>query len=270
MKNKTFPVIIKIAPLWVLLSSIWLWYCDKDSPTASVIHDIQQDSVLVGLYIDDAIWSNCKTSTELMLNQMNIPYRKINPDSICQGKLAHYSMLLMPGGRFDAVGQNLGAEGISMIKTYVNSGGGYFGICGGAYFASAQCIWRGWSGEPRINFQYSALGLFNGTADGPIEDFAPSYRDVSCHVKIVDKTHPIIRELPDTIIYVYDHGPMFITENESRATVLGRSEKGDKMLLVATQYGQGRVFLTSGHPEFDGSKKSWILVESVVQWCSKQ
>jgi glutamine amidotransferase-like uncharacterized protein len=248
--------------------------CKKEAPSEppALFPDlIEFDSVHVGLYLDDAVWQDCKIKTIDMLIEMGVSYKEINRDTIISKDIQHYSVLIMPGGRPDLYSQNLGSEALNIIRSYVASGGGYIGICGGAYLAAETNVWRGWAGEPRVYYQYSdgLIGIFNGTADGPIEDFAPTYRDVHCKIELVDKYHPIASQLPDTIEYVYDHGPMFLDENIRPSTVIGTAVNGGKTLLLCTQYNHGRVFLTSGHPEFDETEITWKMFENTVKWCSK-
>jgi len=63
---------------------------------------------------------------------------------------------------------------------------------------------------------------------------------------------------------------MFITENDPDAVILGISNQGDKAMILATQRENGRVFLTSGHPEVMNSKACTDLIKNAILWCSKQ
>jgi glutamine amidotransferase-like uncharacterized protein len=188
---------------------------------------------------------------------------------IAQGKLDNYSVLIMPGGRPDLYMQNLGYNGINEIRDYVGRGGGYIGICGGAYIAAENNVWRGWAGEPRSYASYPMIGIFDGTADGPVADFAPSYQDFHCKVKIADNNHPVSAGLPDTVEYLYDHGPMFLFQNAANKAVLGTSVRGNKNFIICSEYYNGRVFLTSGHPEVDDSKITWAMMINAFKWCSR-
>lgn len=47
-------------------------------------------------------------------------------------------LLVVPGGRDVYYHEKLGQEGASRIKTFVQSGGAYLGICAGAYFAASE------------------------------------------------------------------------------------------------------------------------------------
>jgi glutamine amidotransferase-like uncharacterized protein len=176
----------------------------------------------------------------------------------------------MPGANMYRYYQNLGSDGMNKIKEYISRGGGYIGICGGAYFAASTCIWRGWSGEQRKYNRMEYLGIFNGTADGPIEDFAPLYYDENCKVTFSDKQHPLAKGLPDTIQYLYAHGPGFILGNNQADLVFGKAVKENHALMLYLQYHNGRIFLTSGHPEATNSYHCRLLLLNAIVWCSKQ
>ncbi|MBN2274571.1 MAG: hypothetical protein JXK95_09585 [Bacteroidales bacterium] len=249
---------------------IGLTNCDDDSENQYDTSLITFDSIKIALYIDDAVWPNCKLYTETKLKEIGLPYTVINKDTILKGNLIFYSVIIIPGGKPDLYEQNLEQEGLNIINNYVSRGGGYIGICGGTYLAAQTNIWRGWAGEPRTFFSYTGmLNIFKGTADGPIEDYAPTYKDYNCGVKIINKEHPVTNDLPDTIYYLYDHGPMLIKEDDPNAIDLGKSLKGDKVLILTTQYKNGRIFLTSGHPEVMSSKACEELIENAIVWCSK-
>jgi glutamine amidotransferase-like uncharacterized protein len=245
--------------------------CDDDPENQYDSSLITFDSISIALYIDDAVWPNCKLYTENKLKETGLLYTIINKDTMLKGSLIYYSVLIIPGGRPDLYEKNIGQEGLNVINNYVSRGGGYIGICGGAYLAAETNIWRGWAGEPRTCSSYSGkLNIFKGTADGPIEDFAPTYQDLNCGTKMINKEHPVTNDLPDTIYYLYDHGPMLVKNEDDPNTIdLGKSLKGDKVLILTTQYKNGRIFLTSGHPELMNTKECEDLIKNAIIWCSK-
>ncbi|MBN2520288.1 MAG: ThuA domain-containing protein [Bacteroidales bacterium] len=253
----------KIIPFLILAFGL-LTNCGKEEEVL-----LHFNSVNIGVYMDDAVWPALKAPTLNILNQLNFPYSLLINDSIINNKLDQYSVLLLPGGSGGNYYENLGPEGFNNIKNYVRKGGGYIGICGSAYMACVTEIFRGWAGEPRRHGEYEGLGLFNGKSDGPLEDFLPGYRDINCKVEIVNDSHPVTRNLADTISYLYDHGPEFIA-NDNKSIAIGKSVKGNHLLISITEYGNGRVFLSSGHPEYTNSEECRILLKNAIEWCSKQ
>lgn len=227
------------------------------------------EKVDVGLYIDSGVWDGTETNITNMLKDINCTYTILTKDSILHCNLNRYKVILMPGGDMWVYRNYLTSDGINKIKNFVSRGGGYFGICGGAYFGTNKITWRGWSGEPRTNISITGLNLGNIDSDGPIADFAPSYKDVKCKVNIVAKDHSITQNVPEMIQVYYDHGPLFLI-NDTNISIIGKTVNGDRTTMVAFQSGQGRVFLTGQHPEADGTHISWILVKNAINWCSNK
>ncbi|MBN2523310.1 MAG: ThuA domain-containing protein [Bacteroidales bacterium] len=255
--------------LTVLMPGIILSYssCERENITDSP--SISIDSVNIGLYMGDAVFSGLRTPTLNIVEQLGYSYTILTNDSIIQGIPDHYSVLILPAGTGGQYWENLGQTGFDNIVEYVNRGGGYIGICGSAYLAAVTDIFRGWSGEPRRYEAHDGLGIFAGTTDGPAEEFAPSYRDDNCKINIIDHTHPVTYELPDTITYVYDHGPEFLPDDKGQTTIIGESVKGGHSFIIATEFNHGRVFLTSGHPEMANNETNRKLLRNAVTWCSK-
>jgi len=204
-----------------------------------------------------------------MLNEMQCNYSVINKDSILNGALSHYNLLIMPGGDMWQYQSYLATSGMANITEYVRQGGGYIGICGGSYFAATQIVWRGWANHPRDSVSIYGLNIVPAIADGPIEDFAPSYIDSKCHIRLIQPEHPCTIGLSDPIAPYYDHGPKFLFNDSINISVLGRTVTGDKKIILSYQYGLGKVFLTGAHPEADNSRTSWFMVKNAIKWCSK-
>jgi glutamine amidotransferase-like uncharacterized protein len=262
--NKVNTIVITL----VVVFTVYLIQCKKDVTSINDSSLLAFDSVRVALYIDNAVWPDCKVYTENRLKELDFAYTIINRSTIIKGGLVKYSTLIMPGGRPDLYEQNLGPDARDRIRNYVSRGGGYIGICGGAYLAAQTNVWRGWAGEPRSYYQYEGfLGLFKGTADGPVEDFAPDYVDFNCGIILTNKGHPVLNGLPYLLYYIYDHGCEF-SSNDPHAIPLGSSLNGNHVMIVVTQYNNGRVFLTGGHPEVPDSFACRELIKNAVTWCS--
>lgn len=266
--------IIKI--LFLLVFILVLGSCKKNdviTPDISSLNYKLDDSISTNIkmcvYLDYGVFAACKTNTVNMLNEMQCNYSVINRDSILNGALSHYNLLIMPGGDMWQYRSYLAVTGMAKIKDYISQGGGYIGICGGSYFAANQIVWRGWAYQPRDSISIYGLNIVPAIADGPIEDFAPSYVDSKCQIRIVQPGHPIMIGLPDPITPYYDHGPKFLFNDSINISILGRTVIGDKKIILSYQYNLGKVFLTGTHPEADNSRISWFMVKNAIIWCSK-
>lgn len=75
---------------------------------------------------------------EFALNELEIPFIEIDEDDIKEGKLNDCSVLIIPGGYTEEYVNYLSKEGFDAIREFVFNGGGYIGICAGAYLAAEQ------------------------------------------------------------------------------------------------------------------------------------
>ena len=266
----SFKLLIFLFVLLLFFSvSISSFNCSKDNPVDSQESYLNISDIHIGLYMDLGIWDVCRESTEQMLIELGCNYTKINKDSILYGNLNRFNMLFIPAGNPGTYVEYLNPEASNKIRNFVRQGGGYIGICGSAYFAVERALWRGWSSEPRKFDQINCLGIFPGTADGPIEDFAPTYKDSNCKILFTDKNHPVTSNLPDTLQCAYDHGPAYLSVGNN-VSVLGRTVNGNNPVVVSCQYYSGKVFLTTNHPEWDSTRTSWGLVKNAILWCSNK
>ncbi len=68
---------------------------------------------------------------------------RLDADYINSESLDTFSILCVPGGDMYRYAQDISLLGKDNIRGFVSNGGGYIGICGGAYFAGEKVFWRG-------------------------------------------------------------------------------------------------------------------------------
>ncbi len=224
----------------------------------------------VGMYVDRGIWEGTDAETGAMLKAIMCPFVPVTREAIVNGDLRRFDIFLMPGGDMWEYHDYLGPKAMKNIRDFVTGGGGYIGVCGGAYLAAEIIVWKGWAGQSRMNMTNEGLNLFSGTAQGPISDFAPSYKDTDTGIRILMSGHPITALLPAVIKPVYDHGPEFIPADQCTVSAIGRTVRGDKLTVIAFTLGSGRVFLTGLHPEKETGRSSWPMVGNAILWCAKR
>ncbi|MFW9943726.1 MAG: BPL-N domain-containing protein, partial [Candidatus Sifarchaeia archaeon] len=92
------------------------------------------EDVRVAIYDGGGILPSSKAALDSMFAWMRANVGHVNETSIREGALADYDLLVIPaGGGFEVFLQN---EGMDAICQFVEDGGSYFGICGGASFAT--------------------------------------------------------------------------------------------------------------------------------------
>ena len=65
----------------------------------------------------------------------------LSEHDIRHGELEKHDVLVVPGGKASIQGSALGGEGRSAIRSFVRGGGGYVGVCAGAYLATVNHEW---------------------------------------------------------------------------------------------------------------------------------
>jgi glutamine amidotransferase-like uncharacterized protein len=185
----------------------------------------------------------------------------IGPEEIAGGVLEHCNVVLFPGGSSTRQGEALGAAGRQRLRAFVQNGGGYVGICAGAYLATTEFPWSlrildartyssDWKrGRGVVQMELTATGrkIFRGNP-------------VRCDVR-------------------YHNGPILVPAGREdvpnyQALAVFRSEVAEcgaptgvmigAPAIVAGRFGEGRVLCYSPHP--DQTKGLEEFVRRGVRW----
>ncbi len=227
-----------------------------------------------------------------MFEWMGAEVEFVDLDDIIQGRLSseNFDILYFGGGSayfWKTEDQNDGFT--QYIRDYVSNGGNYIGVCAGSYFAADYITWEGSA------YEYP-LKLFDGWANGSISDIS-DYPDpwALTTVRIVDSDFPDFNGQQFTVMYYW--GPYFekyadSTQDVDVVAVYDYGGQADeKPAMIKFPYGNGKVFLSGVHPEFeenasieedrdwsyaddfdgDGNPMidpdtEWPLIEEIVEW----
>lgn len=100
-----------------------------------------------------------------------------------EGILETLDVFAMPGGPDRSYCESLNGAGTAALRAFVEEGGRYLGICGGAYFA---CAGLDFSGKvPGVIRERRELALFPGQAVGPLTELAAPFDDTYRSAAIV-------------------------------------------------------------------------------------
>jgi glutamine amidotransferase-like uncharacterized protein len=234
--------------------------------------------------IDVAVYTGGPTSTSsrdalaAMFRWMNATVVILSAASIKAGVLSDYDLLIIPGGYAADYIDDLGYSGITQIRSFVEGGGAFFGICAGAYLACDKIVWEG----SLIDYP---LNLFDGTGTGAIDAIAewPNYD--MCVIDL-NKSNTIIdlSDEPDNHTVMYYGGPYFTISDSSGVNVLARYQINNYPAMIAFEHEEGRVFLSGPHPEweedsnrdgeswpdgFDDVGSEWNMMLTVSLWLTE-
>jgi glutamine amidotransferase-like uncharacterized protein len=179
----------------------------------------------------------------------------VGPFEILNGALEHADCLVMGGGKVTPQSEALGEEGRKIVARFVHDGGGYFGICAGAYLGS------------------------NGAGKWKYLDLLPvetGSTDLQCDTPLVWQGGPFGEERVEAA--AMRGGPTFqamnadaegitiwarFQQNESSANTKNFEIKGTPA-LISGLYGRGRVVLTATHIERAPSPSN--IFPEAVRW----
>lgn len=194
---------------------------------------------------------------EVALDKLALPYCKVGEQDIRAGRLEDCSLLIVPGGYTAQCVDALGEEGFEQIRGFVAGGGGYIGICAGAYLAARRV---------EVPGRPPGLGII------AIENERKAGRGLRT-ITIVKPEHPVVKGYKGEVDIWYQNGPM-MRAGEGVET-LAVYEEGSAAIVWAT-YGQGKVVIFSPHPE--GSIEGGVdpeeagtlkLLENAIAFASK-
>jgi glutamine amidotransferase-like uncharacterized protein len=276
--------------LSVLIISVGvLFLLGTQEPTTE---DTELSNVKVAYYNGDGAWNASETVLSNMIKWMGCSFTTVRGQDIQDGCLDDYDVLLWPGGHYPAYWGEVGLDGKAEIQEFVSGGGGYLGICAGAYYAADYMVWMDDDAYPPPDYKVEGdelnLDLFPGVAYGPIFEIAD--RDTTywamVEINIVDQTHPITQSMPNPMTMFYYGGPYLEPYDDANVSVLGVYNITGTPAIVACSYGEGRVFLIGPHgeieegsdrdgwafpdiPEPDDVESDWPLYRNAIRWLCK-
>lgn len=208
---------------------------------------VQTREIKVGIYCGPG---SPRSGVDNVLNVLR-PFPKVKPvvlsgQEVGSLNLSTYDVLVFPGGSGSGQSKGIGEAGLKNVREFVRNGGGYVGICGGAYLACSNFTW--------------GLGILNaGTVSNKwrrgqaLLDLEPTLAgqqwlgDVKSIFKVRYHNGPILKPAARTDIPAYDVLTVFKTEIAEYGSPAG--VQVNSPAHVTSTFGKGRVFISSPHPE---------------------
>ena len=214
--------------------------------------------IKVLIYSGTGASANCVNGIKTALSRANannlipgVTFSYATSSKLTSTILSKYKLLVMPGGSGGSVYLNTISK--SVIQNFVKNGGGYLGICAGAYSAAAHTsgYYNGWGIAPHVRCKAVS---FEGKTTMSI---------TSAGVSVLKRS--------GTITLAHFNGPaMYITS--STAKIFGKyadSKTGYKGYadIVGDYYGKGRTVLIGSHPEL--SPQYPDIIANLIAWATK-
>jgi glutamine amidotransferase-like uncharacterized protein len=225
---------------------------------------------IIGIYSGEGSWPENVTAFKNFLAEYNFQWQEFNSDSINSDHFyEEVDMIIFPGGF--AAEYRHALKNHQKIRSFVENGGSYVGICAGAYYAATIFNWQGTA------YEYP-LSIFPGTAAGPLNGEL-NWGDAAA--LIINSDAVPNQGFPDQIDVYYFDGPYFTVnpDNEESVDIIARYDLNDEAAVVAGSFGTGRYLLLGPHPELgrfdpeapgsntdgeDGAQWPWLY--SLLLW----
>jgi hypothetical protein len=245
---------------------------------AAPVRPVRQVSpaVLVGIYADRGVGESPKASRDYARDLL-ITLKSIDPScrpklvssrDIRRGALRSLEVMVFPGGSGEGQWRSLGKRGGEMVRAFVRRGGGYVGICAGAYLARSP-----WPGRKEKVLALTPLVLADGGAGwdrgaGIVAvAVAPAGRDILPELAGIDtvfshyRSGPVLVPLEENGADEIDELMTFVSDLVQPGAA-GTGTKG-RSFMFRSRFGRGTVVLSSGHPEATPGLR-WLLPRMVT------
>jgi biotin--protein ligase len=231
---------------------------------------------------DGGAWAEGLTAIRSMLNYYGYSYINLTPDELNQTENLYdfFQVIIFGGGWAGGYNTTVTEAGYNHIRTFVLSGGGYFGICAGAYFASDIVSWKPNMIVPRQTYDYP-LNLFTGAGIGPVLGIAAWTEPTGCTTGITSGAAMTVVAMdssgfPDIqteLPVLYFGGPVLVPGDKTNPAVqiIGRYQVPHKpanntAAMILFPYGAGKVFLSGTHPEISFNVNNCTLYYDINTW----
>lgn len=193
------------------------------SPTDS------NDAAQILLYAGDGTSPNDVKAVETILKARHLDYFKAGSSQLngmSESQLAAYRLMIIPGGNYIVMGNNLTPSATTNIHNAVQGGLNYLGICAGAILAG-----------------HASSNSFNLTSGVRFDFYADVNRGVHKSVVVITAVGT------PTIEHYWEDGPQLT----GWGSVVGKYPDGTPAIVEGT-VGKGFVILSGVHPE---APESW-------------
>lgn len=237
---------------------------DVNGMKSIIAKPVEVRPIKVGVYAGPG---SPQSSTDAVLNVLK-PFPEVDAVTISAKEmgtlnLGAFDVIVFPGGSGSGQSKAIGEAGLNNVREFVKNGGGYVGICAGAYLACSNFSW--------------GLGILNagtvsnkwrrgqGIVDVEMTGSRPEILgDVKGVFKVRYNNGPILKPGDRTDIPAYTPLVLFRTEMALNGTPVGVMVNSPAQ--AASTFGKGRVFVSSPHPE--GTPGLENLIPRGVFWAA--
>lgn len=219
---------------------------DPEVVTPNTMTSADADTVKVAVY--DSIGTGGK-GVPSILRQLG-PHRRFEAERMCitdmrAGALAAFDCVVFSGGTGSGQGLALGDDGRAAVARFVKGGGGYVGVCAGAYLATAKYSWGLGVLDARTVSPKWRRG--RATVQAELTPEGVAIFGERGRFPVLYANGPILA--PAGLEQLPDYTPLAVFRTEVARNGTPKGIMVDSPAIVAGRCGEGRVLCMSPHPE---------------------
>jgi len=171
---------------------------------------------------------------------------EVSPEEIQHGILKYFDVVIFAGGSGSKEAEAIGEIGRSNVIQFVSNGGGYVGICAGAYLATSGYPWS----LHLLNVKTVSPKWQRGRSTLKLELTARG-REIlgrtETNLNVIYHNGPVVKEAGLDTLPPFEPLAYFRTEVASNNTPVGVMINSPA--IIAAPFKKGRVVFVSPHPE---------------------
>jgi len=250
----------------------------SEAPTRTMQNIAQATTDLSGVNVGvfdigyhDPRVNESRTAILSMLEWMNATVWSFNKTDIVNGSLFACEVFVIPEGLGPNIEWALKDEGLQAIREWIAAGGSYIGVRGSAAMAVKDSYFEGrWT-----EFDFAVI---NGTSYEvtDLSDFVMTNVSINR-----DCTGPDLSEMPANLSVYFRTGRYILPHEGQELIYIANYTHNNLPAMVASFYGEGNVFISSPHFEFeensdrdgtdefddfDDPDSEWPFILEITKW----
>lgn len=247
--------------LWLSCCAIGACLLAEEQPRAA------SEPLRVAIYDDAGVGGKGPENLERALSKVHgFVTTRVKAADIRDGMLQKFDVVIHPGGSGSGQGKALAEAGRTKERDFIKAGGGFVGICAGAYLASADYEWSLHVLDAKVlDRAHWARGY--GDVELGLAKTGQTLFDVKAEkLPVYYHQGPLLAPAGKADIPDYEEVATFATEIAKNGAPEGVM-RGSTALARGT-FGEGRVFCVSPHPEKNTDYDETI--RRIVRWTGKR
>jgi len=220
----------------------------------------------VAVYTDTGATAGGEKVLSVLASFSDVKAHSFTAADIRGGRLTGCDVLLHPGGTGGGQGKALGEEGREKVREFVRAGGGFVGICAGAYLASCDYPWSLHILDAKvIDKAHWARG--NGDVQVALTSAGKALLGADAErLQIAYFQGPLLAPAGDPDVPDYEKLGTFETEIALKGAPTGVMI--GTTAIASGSFGAGHVLCFSPHPEKTPGKEA--LLHQGLRWVARR